>query len=253
VYRDGALVTSYTTTVDRAIGEASALIIGNIGELEFLAATPSVPPAPYKGMLDELRIYNYALTDAEITALYNAGATTLPLNLVDFSVARQGSKAMLTWKTSEEVNTKDFEIQRSYDGVNFHPLGSVTAKGAANNSYSFIDNAPLKGLVYYRIKMNDKDGQFKFTPVKSVLFSEANKVSVYPNPANKQTILYFGSLAKAGELLVTDISGKLVHRNIIAKQANSYTLETSRLPVGTYTINLIANDAVQTVKLVVAH
>jgi len=33
------------------IGETSALIIGNIGELEFLSTTNK--PAPYKGALDD--------------------------------------------------------------------------------------------------------------------------------------------------------------------------------------------------------
>ncbi|WP_114782863.1 LamG-like jellyroll fold domain-containing protein [Botryobacter ruber] len=68
VYRNGSLVKSQAITrANAGIGEASALIIGNIGELEFLSTTA---PAPYKGMLDELRIYNYALSEAEITSLF---------------------------------------------------------------------------------------------------------------------------------------------------------------------------------------
>jgi hypothetical protein len=68
LYMNGALVTSVAITKANAgIGEASALVLGNIGELEFLAATNK--PAPYKGMLDEVRLYNYVLTTPEITAL----------------------------------------------------------------------------------------------------------------------------------------------------------------------------------------
>lgn len=94
VYRNGSLIVSQNSN-DKSIGETSALIISNIGELEFLAATPSVAPAPYKGMPDELKIYNYPLTDGEITALYTAESVTLPLSLLDFAVSKQGNKALI--------------------------------------------------------------------------------------------------------------------------------------------------------------
>ncbi|MBW4891612.1 hypothetical protein KXQ82_17940 [Mucilaginibacter sp. HMF5004] len=68
MYMNGAQVgTVAITKANSGIGEASALALGNIGELEFLAATNK--PAPYKGMLDEVRIYNYVLSTSEITAL----------------------------------------------------------------------------------------------------------------------------------------------------------------------------------------
>jgi len=68
VYLNGVMVKEMTTKA-LGIGEASDLIVGNIGELEFL--TSANAPAPYRGALDELRVYNYALTPTEITALLN--------------------------------------------------------------------------------------------------------------------------------------------------------------------------------------
>jgi hypothetical protein len=68
LFLNGSLVKE--TAIAKAksgIGEASALIIGNIGELEFLTTTNK--PAPYKGMIDEVRLYNYALSAPEINAL----------------------------------------------------------------------------------------------------------------------------------------------------------------------------------------
>ncbi|WP_207534764.1 LamG-like jellyroll fold domain-containing protein [Desertivirga arenae] len=71
IYMNGALYA--TSTISRSnsgIGEASALILGNIGELEFLTTTNK--PAPYKGMLDEVRMYNKVLSDMEIKGLATA-------------------------------------------------------------------------------------------------------------------------------------------------------------------------------------
>jgi hypothetical protein len=69
IYTNGALSTEGDETAVTGIGEASDLIIGNIGELEFLSTANA--PAPYKGAFDELKMYNYALSPTEIYALYN--------------------------------------------------------------------------------------------------------------------------------------------------------------------------------------
>jgi len=50
------------------IGEPTDLVIGNIGALELFANTT---PAPYKGLFDELKIFNYPLNANEVTGLYN--------------------------------------------------------------------------------------------------------------------------------------------------------------------------------------
>lgn len=69
IYTDGVLSSEGDETAVTGIGEASDLIIGNIGELEFKATTNA--PAPYKGMFDELKMFNYALTASEVQALYS--------------------------------------------------------------------------------------------------------------------------------------------------------------------------------------
>ena len=69
IYTNGVLISEGDETAVKGIGEASDLVIGNIGELEFQAATNT--PAPYKGAFDELKLFNYALTPSEVQALYS--------------------------------------------------------------------------------------------------------------------------------------------------------------------------------------
>lgn len=68
IYTDGAFSAELDETAVTGIGEASDFIIGNIGELEFKAATNT--PAPYKGLFDELKMFNYALTAPEVLSAY---------------------------------------------------------------------------------------------------------------------------------------------------------------------------------------
>jgi len=82
IYTNGILSAEGDETAVTGIGEASDLIIGNIGELEFLSTTNA--PAPYKGAFDELKMYNYALSPTEISALYNQAV----LRNAEFSISK---------------------------------------------------------------------------------------------------------------------------------------------------------------------
>lgn len=82
IYTNGVLSSEGDETAVTGIGEASDFIIGNIGELEFQATTNA--SAPYKGAFDELKMYNYALTSTEISALYNQAV----LGNAEFSISK---------------------------------------------------------------------------------------------------------------------------------------------------------------------
>ncbi|MGY5354025.1 LamG-like jellyroll fold domain-containing protein [Wenyingzhuangia sp. IMCC45467] len=67
LYLNGSFVSDLDETGVGGIAEVSDLILGNIGEYELLAGTS---PAPYKGLIDELKIFNYALNASEVEELY---------------------------------------------------------------------------------------------------------------------------------------------------------------------------------------
>ncbi|MEN3322244.1 LamG-like jellyroll fold domain-containing protein [Mariniflexile soesokkakense] len=67
LYLNGNFVTDLDETGVTGVAEVSDLILGNIGELELLGGTA---PSPYKGQLDELKIFNYALNATEVLDLY---------------------------------------------------------------------------------------------------------------------------------------------------------------------------------------
>jgi hypothetical protein len=86
-------------------------------------------------------------------------SVSLPLNLLSFKAINAGKHVQARWGTANEINTKQFIVERSSDGNNFSSIGTVVAKNSSgNNSYSFNDVDPLKSISYYRLKMVDKDG-----------------------------------------------------------------------------------------------
>ena len=113
----------------------------------------------------------------------------LPVQFLYFNAIKQSKTvALLEWKTAQEINTVYYDVIRSTDAINFSFIGKVKASGNTNNvvTYNFIDNAPAKGLNYYRLKQADKDGRFTYTPIRVLKFDEldAGLVKYYPNPTN---------------------------------------------------------------------
>ena len=93
-------------------------------------------------------------------------STLLPVSLVSFSAKRTANEVFLKWATADEINTYQFDIEKSSDGASFHTTGSVPANGTEAASYSFTDLISVNALnYYYRLKMIDRDGNFRFSNI----------------------------------------------------------------------------------------
>ncbi|CAN5314551.1 hypothetical protein BH11BAC6_BH11BAC6_14260 [soil metagenome] len=116
------------------------------------------------------------------TAIRNG---SLPVTWGNFTAVKQGNTALLKWQTLQEHNTSKFVIERSTDGNNFYPLGSVTAAGEAASlrNYQFIDALPLNGNDHYRIAQIDKDGKTIYSAVATLNFLLNRLITITPNPA----------------------------------------------------------------------
>ncbi len=108
----------------------------------------------------------------------------LPVTLVQFKAAYNGASVELNWLTASEQNSDHFEIQRSADGVQFTAIGNVKAAGnSISSAYTFTDGLPYAGNNYYRLKMVDIDGRFKYSVVLLVRSDDNKKgIAIYPNP-----------------------------------------------------------------------
>lgn len=128
---------------------------------------------------------------AGVTGTVTYGATTvtlniltvLPLTLLDFSGNATGNKTALQWKTADEVNTAAFEIERSANGINYTAISSVKAIGQGANTYNAIDEEPVTGNNFYRLKMKDLDGKFTLSQVVTVRHVTKDGLQLAPVPA----------------------------------------------------------------------
>ncbi|HND83209.1 MAG TPA: T9SS type A sorting domain-containing protein, partial [Chitinophagales bacterium] len=166
----------------------------------------------------------------------------LPVELTSFIGWNEGIVNRLKWTTASEINTDRFEIEKSLDNSSWSLIGSKEAAGNSNQSlnYDFTDNEPIVGNNYYRLKILDNDGTFKFSNIINIPISEAviNGFSrIYPNPTGGQlNVELQATTAYETKITTYDVVGKKVQeKNIsLVKGLNSLLFDFSDLAKGTY-------------------
>ncbi|MBX2981014.1 MAG: T9SS type A sorting domain-containing protein [Flavobacteriales bacterium] len=176
------------------------------------------------------------------------GCIVLPVDLAEFDAQAYLRHVDLHWKTVNERNSDHFEVQRSADGMQFAPVGRVAAAGESQQTinYNLIDEDPIMGMNYYRLKQQDKDGAFSYSDIVAVQFKPGPGVlEVYPNPTDDRLRVVFESYSEqAMRWRVTDASGRRVLEGNEAAMPgrNRIDLGVQQLEPGSYILELVAPD-----------
>ncbi len=161
--------------------------------------------------------------------------SVLPVTLVDFKVKKEGSVASLTWNTASEVNSSRFLIERSQTGKIWRTVGSVTARGPGN--YSYTDDAPASGVNFYRLKMVDLDETFAYSKMHVVRFEF--DTAPYPNPVADIVMVRNLEWSSVRQVQLYNSSGTLV---LESEKVPSSGLDVSQFSSGLYTIRVTDNN-----------
>jgi hypothetical protein len=194
------------------------------------------------------------------TLAYNIVLSPLPVSLHSFTGKKvDDSVNLLKWITSQEKNFDFFEVQKSVNTLTFEPLGRVKSKKAAQGNlqtYEFKDIAAKEPFNYYRLKMVDTDGSFKYSNVVSIQ-SETEKGLVgefFPNPAQDYAEIDVVSTNDASWTIKTkDLTGRVLSTKVenLKKGGNRLYLNTKSLATGLHVMVFenTSNGMVQTRKL----
>jgi hypothetical protein len=199
----------YVNGVLEAIGNSAS---GNIAAFSNAAklnmgrwSNPQNNYRHFNGNIDEVSIWNVALTASDVSNLitnpalvlgntYNAGGligywnfddltanslcacanngvpgagVTLPVELLSFTAKKDNSQVILKWATASELNNDYFSIEKSLDMEHFETIGTVKGAGNSNEllNYSYTDKDVTSSVNYYRLKQVDYDGAFAYSSV----------------------------------------------------------------------------------------
>lgn len=207
---------------------------------------------PMHGKLDDMRIYNRALTEAEITQLYNLFLTPIPVKLTSFTAVHKSNTIALNWQTQYEQNSSHFNIQRSTDGISFTDLARVAAAGNTNTVKNYVYNDILtvamqpQKTIFYRLQSVDMDSKFSYSQILAIhTGNKEMQLFVSPNPAKDQLQVQTNAAAvKNAALIIVDAAGKQWYKKdlVLQQGRNSIPVNISLLSPGTYSVRLVAEN-----------
>lgn len=244
----------YDSSVNLAKGAATAWSTtpGQANNLYFINGN-------YTGTDPTFNTMNSVLPDAGRTFRFTPNQTILPLSMLRLSAIQKKSGVNIDWVTSNEVNTSNFEVQRSANGSDFISIGIVSANGNNNisdNHYTFTD-ATLAGMpptLYYRLLQHDKDGKTKISNI--IIVRRDNKESLSVNVVNpiKDNIDMRLQTATPGKvsIYILNLSGAVIMKKNVSVAAGSSSISlsgTNAFTKGVYILKVIKDNEERAIKL----
>ena len=191
---------------------------------------------------DQAQPEQYSFNNFLYKYVFITSSITLPVTLLNFNAELEGSKVNTNWKVSNEINTRQYDVEHSNNGGRFLKIGSVSA--SQKSSYSFIHNNPVNGKNHYRLKIVDKDGKFVYSPVRVVELNSNSLVKVYPNPVRDLLFITSGSTGgKATHVKIMNTYGQQILQQ---NMSGTITIKTSAWAAGMYLVQVENGQSVTT-------
>lgn len=175
----------------------------------------------------------------------------LPVNILDFTASADQNEVLVEWSTASERNNSHFIIERSGDNQNFTYLDIITGNGTSNteNTYTYIDENPIKGVNYYKLIQVDYDGYSTELGIKAVsLEINSGNIDLYPSIVSNLGELQLKSeqIINVRDYQVYNSQGQLV---FVTKDING--LSDFDAKTGIYFIRIQHTEGIETEKIIV--
>lgn len=247
-------------------GNCNPIVAGQVLTPAEINMLSFVPNPSFTGSI----VFNYSATDSHQQvsniATYTIPVTSttqslLPINMVSFTGNINNKLVQLNWQTSQENNSSYYEVQRSSNGSNYEPISTITANGNIGTLSNYKEKDDLffytGKVVYYRLKMVDTDGKFKFSKVLVIKINNATTVNIlkaFPLPFSSQlTAGYSSELSGEIKVNLTTVNGSRVASSTatVQKGYNSISINQAQtIPSGTYLLTITGNGKSESIKVV---
>jgi hypothetical protein len=190
--------------------------------------------------------------DLGTLGLVDYSSYALPVELMVFSAARNDKDVVLKWQTVLEQNASHFEMERSFDGREFTVIGKVNAAGASG--YNFTDINAAGVALYYRLKVVDKDGRFKYSQVVSIRKDKNEGIKIYPTIITAEAVIaeIISETSKTISIQLLNIEGKIlsvITRNLFAGNNKVNIPVESSLPAGQLFVRITGDGIEKTISI----
>jgi Secretion system C-terminal sorting domain len=171
----------------------------------------------------------------------------LAITLTNFTAIKNNCTADLTWTTAGEINASKFEVEVSSSvSTVYNKVGSVTASAAVGGGKTYQFSYPMQpGIQYYfRLKLMDKDGAFKYSDVRTLSCEGKGVITIAPNPVIDRFSIS-GMENGKNTVVILSATGQQVKTQIIP-QSQGYVY-IQNLAAGMYSVKVISEKGNVTV------
>jgi len=189
--------------------------------------------------------------------------STLPVTLINFSASYRNGVTTLNWETENEINFSHYVVERkSEEGAGYLEIANKTALGNVSRSeYQHTDNisALTEDVIYYRLKMVDVDGHYKYSNVLMIRKEKKtiSGITINPNPvisSDAATVRFEATASSMVTLRIMDMAGRQVlqQQNRVNEGANSIQVNNlGKLQPGIYIIQMSNGEELSAIKFAV--
>ena len=183
----------------------------------------------------------------------NIFSAALPVKISRFTAQSKNKQVLLQWKAAHDIMNTAFTIERSKNGVDFHPIKTMEAKGpSGENQYDYLDENPPSGLVYYRLQVTEADKKYYSAIVTARnTTTSINIERLYPVPATKD--LHLSVVSNRNQRITIEILNSLGARiktisHFLQNAESLITLPVHQLSTGTYYLKLTSESGDQLIR-----
>ncbi len=194
----------------------------------------------------------YAVSQSTNT-IYKVGASggiPLPVKLSQITVKHFADYNQLKWTTVAEQNTAKFIIEYSIDGRNYTRVGQVIAsRNISGSNYSFHHSVVTAGIAFYRLAIEEDNGQINFSPVVKVSGSEG-KIKIYPTIV-RDGIINIVSNRPVEKIQVTNNIGSKVFEKNLKTLSGATAIVLPSLAKGIYWVQVITGNNLEKYRIII--
>jgi Secretion system C-terminal sorting domain len=188
----------------------------------------------------------------------SALTNVLPITLEYFNGTQNDNKHLLSWKVNSTSDKNIFEVQRGADGIHFLTLTTVNATQAqCYQPFSIIDDKPLDGINYYRLKISSTDDKTSFSNIVQLTLKTKNFqiISISPNPAKEENVTLKINTGEKSQvnINIADFTGRVLSKQTVqlTPGINKVILNSKTLTAGAYLVTVYSfNQTAKTVRLI---
>jgi hypothetical protein len=177
------------------------------------------------------------------------------LQITSFKADSRNGVVGITWKTDNEANLREYEIESSPDGRYYKNLGFIPARNNINGDFYEFENAvDYTDSVFYRLKIVDANGKWLYTKPVLYKINKTTSFFVYPaviNISGSNTIEVFLDDGFDFIQVISMNGAVLLKQNLSGKTGKISIPMSPDISAGTYVVQLKNQERTITQKIVI--